>query len=111
MESSKQIKQQIKQESNSLSFYCKNCRNIGKVMVEVWSEHSQGPVKLLLIQHDDFIAKVVDEIELNDSKCAEGHHYPFCGDCGMLVTGPFETEPLLNKIGKHLDGSVRIIWN
>ena len=35
-------------------------------MVEVWSEHSQGPVKLLLIQHDDFIAKVVDEIELND---------------------------------------------
>lgn len=80
------------QEINGVTFYCEACNSIGKVYVEYWTNQSDGPYKIDLIQHDDFIAIAVDEIKIIRKPKGEILQFPFCGHCGQLLDKPMDSD-------------------
>ena len=99
------------QEPKGLTFFCEKCKTIGKVLVELWTEKSEGPYKLQLVQHKDYVAIIVDEIRINEKSNGEDIHFHYCGDCGNLLGGPYETESVLREVGPNLNNSPTIIIN
>ena len=107
--SKKHNKKNIK--PSSYTFYCKECNNIGRIIIQVWSVELEKPTKILLVQHTNYKASVVDEINLIDNEGNKETFHHFCGDCCAPVIGPFDTEVILKKVENKLNTNYDIIWN
>ncbi len=91
MKNNSQYQQESKKESG-IAFFCENCTLIGKVFVECWTNKSNGPFKIELLQHEDLIAFKVDEIRINKKPKGKIIRFPFCGHCGFLINQPFDSD-------------------
>ena len=84
-----QIDNQI---SNKVTFFCYECNKVGRVFVECWTDRSDGPYKIELLQHEDIKAFKVDEIRINKKPKGKIIRFPFCGHCGFLINKSFDSD-------------------
>ena len=73
-------------------FFCNTCNQVGKVFVECWTEESEGPHKIKLIQHSEIGAVEVDEIRITAKPKGKELRYHHCGSCGDSLPAPFDKE-------------------
>jgi hypothetical protein len=69
-------------------FCCQSCDSIGKVYVECWTEKSDGPYKIDLVEHDLTGAIKVDEIQIVNKPGGKELRFYHCGDCGRILGHP-----------------------
>ena len=87
------MKNNIRRIENIL-FKCESCGPFVNVLTEVTSELSDGPIKIEFVQHDDYGAVIVDEIEIAPKIGEKFSRSYFCGCCGSLVRKMFNTKML-----------------
>ena len=68
------------------SFYCLRCGSYKRVIREVWSQNSEGPDSIQLIQHKKMKPKIVDVIKLRREPRRPAYYLTICGKCGAPVT-------------------------
>jgi len=90
----KQTKKQSP-NNNGVVFFCTNCNEIGKVYVECWTDTSEGPYKILLVQHSDEGAIIVDDIRISVKPRGEKIKYHHCGTCGEVLAPPYDKDFLV----------------
>jgi len=83
-----------KRRIEKTSFVCYQCGPYGRVYCEVSSEISDGPIKIELVQYDDYGAVMVEEINVSTKKGKEFYRTYFCGGCGCPVSKNFNTSLL-----------------
>ena len=83
----------VKKRANErVCFICPDCGPFVRVIVEQWSDGSNGPNRLTLIQHYNKKAIVFDTIRVG-SKCKKKQHlFNFCAECGLLIPPPISKE-------------------
>ena len=84
--------QRDNQISKGVTFFCYECNNVGRVFVECWTDRSDRPFKIELLQHEDLIAFKVDEIRINNKQKGKIIRFPFCGQCGQLLEKPMDSD-------------------
>ena len=77
---------------NGVTFFCNKCNSVGKVLVECWTDNSDGPYKIELIQHENLVAKKVEQIDIHKKPKGEIYKYHFCGHCGNILNKPLDSD-------------------
>jgi hypothetical protein len=86
----KEINKPNIQNTNGVTFFCDRCNTVGKVFVECWTDGSDGPYKVDLVQHENHIAFAVGEIIITRKPKGDTIRYHFCGNCGQLLDTPID---------------------
>lgn len=78
---------------DGFSFYCDNCDYVGsEVIAEFWSKNSDGPHRIVFIQHENLIAKVSDEIDIKSDAVKNEIVFYQCGVCSNLIDEPIDID-------------------
>ena len=81
-----------KRADERVCFICPDCGPFVRVIVEQWSDGSDGPNRLTLIQHYNKKAIVFDTIRVGSKRKKKQHLYNFCAECGLLIPPPISKE-------------------
>ena len=79
-------------KKNGVTFFCDTCKIVGKVLVECWTDKSDGPYKINLVQHENLMAMEVGQISINKKPKGDTIRFHFCGHCGHLLGNPMDTD-------------------
>ena len=79
-------------QAKPIYFICHNCGPAGKILLEQWTEHTDGPHTIDVIQHEEGVAMLVSKISIKPK--AEGRQlfFSFCANCGEPTPPPIEIE-------------------
>ena len=83
-----------KERRNGFTFFCEKCKSIVKIFVECWTDKSDGPYKIELVQHNNTIAIKVDEIPIHDKPKGKTSRFHYCGVCGQSLGLPYDSDYL-----------------
>ena len=82
-------------EAKPIYFICHNCGPAGKILSEQWTEHTDGPHTINVIQHEEGVAMLVSRISIKPKTDGKQLFFSFCADCGELTRPPVEIDEKL----------------
>ena len=88
------LKMEKHEKETNLVFICPNCGPAVNVLSEQWSEHTDGPHSIEVIQHEEGVAMLIGSIELHPRRKGKQIAFSFCAECGDLVPPPISIDEL-----------------
>ena len=90
-------------------YFCNSCGPFVKVYKEYWTNESEGPYKVELIQCANGQAIVIETIDIKPMPEGEPVEYNYCGHCKSMIGADIplkwynQTEEIMEKYSKKED--------